>query len=475
MLSLPVFGTLRATFDYKEFYIPGEGNYLEVHLSFDGGSLQWSPVDSLSQYATVSSTIIINQGEEIVDFRKNNVSSAVQDNGVIADFIDIQRFLLTPGDYEIEITLDDALATDDDPVVLRQPITIKLGAEAPGISSITLVEAYAKAKEPNELTKSGYDLLPLISDFIPEQADRIVFYSELYNANLAFPDEEKYLVSYSIWNEFGPMEDTRKYLRRDIAQVTPLLEAIDVSSLSSGNYDLVIEMRSKENDEIASSSIRFFKASAPKSILEARGTDYVDEPGMAFDNPDSLREYVHCLVPLVGAVRQNTIKNLRRSEADIQIYRNFFESFWMDYAPEQPLETWKKYVREVWTVNDLFTTPVLKGYESDRGRIWLKYGKPKTRIKRHHETEVFPYEIWHYYKIGQFNDKRFLFYSRAVVSYDFELLHSDMPGEIQNQDWLTTIRTKNNELRATDSQENSSNPRDTYSRDEVEDLFYNPR
>ena len=147
----------------------------------------------------------------------------------------------------------------------------------------------------------------------------------------------------------------------------------------------------------------------------------------------------------------------------------------MSYAPHDPMGEWKKYVRQVWYVNAEYTTPVMPGYRTDRGRVWLQYGKPNTIVVRHNETEVFPYEIWHYYKIGRFNDKRFLFYSRAVSNYDFDLLHSDMLGETKNEDWRSVMRTKNNDLRPTDTQLNSTNQRDTYSFDELEDLFFNPR
>ena len=473
-LSISAFSSLRATFDYKQYLIPGEGTFLEVHLSFDGTSLNWATQDSLTHKASVESTILVNKGDEIVDFRKTVVSSSEQNMGVYADFIDIQRFLVPEGEYELELQLKDIHSSEAEPYVLKQPIVIDLSEAQPGIASITLVEAYAKTENPTELTKSGMDILPLISDFLPESADRLVFYTELYNADQVF-EEEKYLVTYALWNEFGSLEDTRKYLRKNTAGVTPLLEVIDLSNLSSGNYDLVVEMRTRENEEVASASIRFFKAQKPRSIFEADQSDYANQPGLAFSNPDSLREYVHCLYPIAGQIKRNTINNFRRAGADMEVYRSFFDKFWMDMAPDDPIGEWKKYIREVWYVNAEYTTPVLKGYETDRGRVWLQYGKPNTIVKRHNETEVFPYEIWHYYKIGRFNDKRFLFFSRAVVNYDFDLLHSDMPNEVQNQDWPSIIRSKNNDLRPTESQENALNPRDTYSRDEVEDLFYNPR
>ena len=55
------------------------------------------------------------------------------------------------------------------------------------------------------------------------------------------------------------------------------------------------------------------------------------------------------------------------------------------------------------------------------------------------------------------------------------LLHSDMLGEVQNNDWPVVMRTKNVEVSSSESSRNRSGARDTFSGDELEDLFYNPR
>ena len=56
-----------------------------------------------------------------------------------------------------------------------------------------------------------------------------------------------------------------------------------------------------------------------------------------------------------------------------------------------------------------------------------------------------------------------------------EILQSDMPGEIKNEDWIQQLRSRENRVKVIDSQMNRLNPRDTYSREEPEDLYYNPR
>ncbi len=465
---------IRATFDNKQFFVPGGGLLLETHISFDGATLTWAAIDSTSAKATIESTIIISKNDEVVDFRKTVVSSSAQATGSYADFIDLQRFLLDPGSYTIDVELTDVNNPSALPITMKKSVNLFFRTDIPQISSITFVEAYAKATTTSELTKSGFDILPLVSDFFPPTAKQLVFYAEAYNSDKYFTNDDKYLITYALWNEGQAVESTRKYLRKDVATVTPLLERIDLDGLPEGDYRLVIEVRTRDNEEVASQAIGFFKAGQPVSSFTDVESDYMTEPGMAFNNPDSMRMYVDCIYPIAGNIERGTITNLvKTGTTDVQ--RAYFENFWMSYAPQDPMGEWKKYIRQVWHVNAEYTTPVMPGYRTDRGRVWLQYGKPNTIVMRHNETEVFPYEIWHYYKIGRFNDKRFLFYSRAVSNYDFDLLHSDMLGETKNEDWRSVMRTKNNDLRPTDTQLNSTNQRDTYSFDELEDLFFNPR
>ncbi|HAW72491.1 MAG TPA: hypothetical protein DCX00_01570 [Flavobacteriales bacterium] len=116
------------------------------------------------------------------------------------------------------------------------------------------------------------------------------------------------------------------------------------------------------------------------------------------------------------------------------------------------------------------------GAMTDMGYVYLRYGPPNTVVKRHNGTDYYPYEIWHYHRAASFTNKRFLFFSPHMVAECFVLLHSDMLGEVQNNDWLHVLRNRENSLRVTESQVNRLNPRrDTFSGEEPEDLFFNPR
>ena len=52
------------------------------------------------------------------------------------------------------------------------------------------------------LTKNGYDLVPYTSDFFPENVSEISFYAEVYNTKEILGENEKFLISYSMFMYF---------------------------------------------------------------------------------------------------------------------------------------------------------------------------------------------------------------------------------------------------------------------------------
>ncbi|MBI1267741.1 MAG: GWxTD domain-containing protein [Cryomorphaceae bacterium] len=475
--SLPILvsASLKATFDLKHFLVPGENPYIETHLLIDGGTSVYAQLDSIWYQSTIATTVIIHKDGKVVDFRKININSPRIHNDEIADIIDIQRFLLEPGEYYLELELIDINNTDEEPLVLFQEFTLELNNATAGVSDITFLSGYSKSTNPTDLTKSGYDLLPYISDHFPEEANKLVFYAEVYNTDVLFDATSQYLLTYYIESDAGIATNTQRFLRETPKTVRPLLESIDISNLKSGAYVLKIEIRNRENELMAENGIMFFRTSQQSDEPAKMSASTAFSPHfMDFGNPDSINDYLLCLYPIASGIEFQTIEKLV-ANGDMTTKQNYFYHFWENQNIAEPMPAWQRYAIEVQYVKRKYSSPVLPGYLTDRGRVFLKYGKPNTIVIRHNEVDVYPFEIWHYYKIGKFNNKRFLFYSRSVSTIDFELLHSDMYGELQNEDWQYIMRAKNNDLRPTDSGVNRSNPQDTFSGDELEDLFYNPR
>jgi hypothetical protein len=120
-------------------------------------------------------------------------------------------------------------------------------------------------------------------------------------------------------------------------------------------------------------------------------------------------------------------------------------------------------------VNEAFSTTINKGYLTERGRVFLRYGAPNSISQRHNEPSAYPYEIWYYYKLNAQTKVKFVFYSDDIVTNDFRLLHADLRGEIQNRQWEMILFSRNNTYKG---DQNDMNPNyGSWSRD----LYNNPR
>jgi GWxTD domain-containing protein len=142
---------------------------------------------------------------------------------------------------------------------------------------------------------------------------------------------------------------------------------------------------------------------------------------------------------------RNAIKS-----GDERALKQYFLNFWSKRDAANPEAKWLAYKKEVDFVNRVFGTNIKKGYITDRGRVYLQYGKPSQRLNFDREPSMYPYEIWQYYTINngpntvQRNNRRFVFYNPDLVTNDYFLMHSDAIGEVRDDNWQTRLQKRNN-------------------------------
>jgi GWxTD domain-containing protein len=123
--------------------------------------------------------------------------------------------------------------------------------------------------------------------------------------------------------------------------------------------------------------------------------------------------------------------------------RKHIQAFWKYTAKNSPYESWIKYKNQIYLVERSFGNNFQEGFETDRGRVYLKYGSPSSINARETSPTEYPYEIWIYDKIGAFSNKRFVFYNPDLVNNAYRLLHSDMLGELKNPSWQQILVKRN--------------------------------
>ena len=438
---------VQSFFSYTTYLVPGKTPFVENALAFDCSSVVYKQFEPGKYKATVEIQTIFKQGEKVCNYSKIALDSpVVTDTAKISGaFLDQQRFSLENGEYTLEISVMDLNNSSKTPYKAEQTIVVNMPADHPVVSDILLVDTYNKAKTPSEFTKNGYDLIPRVYAYYLRNNNTLTFYAEAYNSDKYFKDGGQYMVNYYIesYESSKKMKNFNFVKRVDVNPVNVLLNSIDISSLPTGNYYLVVEMRDRTNQLMASNST-FFQRYNPGVEVEVEDLSSVAVQNSfvaEITNIDTLREYIRCLNPRCSEMERDYSNNLVRTN-DIKTMQQFFLNFWSTRAPLNPKGAWKEYYAQVKRVNASFSTRTKKGYMSDRGYVYLKYGTPDKINEEPYEPGAFPYEIWHYYEVANQRNKHFVFMSRDMVTNDYTLIHSDVVGEVSNYRWQLEIYSR---------------------------------
>ncbi len=449
MLGVTVYAqqkkSLNAYISYAVFNTPGENStpYVETYITFDKGSLVYVKNESGQYTATINVTIMFKQWESVQNFGKYSLSSPMvaDTTGIGGFFMDMQRYSLDNGTYNLEVILEDANNKSDKPFKAIDQLLIDF-PETFCMSSIIGLESFSKVDKEGSMTKNGYDLIPMIMPFYPETMNKLTFYAEIYNAKKQLGENEKYLLNtYICAFENNTKLNNYYFTKRMTAKdIDVIINSMDITNLPSGNYYLVIEARDR-NNEVIGLNRYFFQRSNPyyqidNTMLASINTDEVFS-GQIKDI-DTIREYIRTLSPISTLVEKDYAEELIKTD-DIKTMQQYFYTFWSSRNRVNPRQAWLDYYAQVQRVNASFKTINGKGYASDRGVVFLKYGAPDRIVQSYNEPGAYPYEIWHYYTLGNQRNKKFVFMTLDIVTNDFKLIHSDAVGELSNFRWTNEI------------------------------------
>ena len=447
---LPFFSEARnlwAFMTYGTFNSP-EGAYVETYLSVAGNSVKYLKKENGKYQATVNILMTFKVNDEIKTFRKYELNSPELDDtlNINYEFIDEQRFQLDNGTYDFSMELSDK-NTPLKATPYTQQVVVDFPPDKPAFSSIQLIKSYTKSETQKSITKSGYDLVPYVYNFYPGVESRIIFYSELYNMNKIIPEGEKYILNYFIesfethvkYFEFARMK------KNVVHPVEVLLSEFAIENLATGNYNLVAEARNQKNEIITSQKV-FFQRSNPNAKLtftSLTNENSANTFAEKITQLDSLKEFISCTFPISSGMERAFVKDVVKSTKSIKDLQQYFYGFWLRRDATNPEKAWLAYKEQVKIAQANCHTPVKKGYQTDRGRVFLEYGAPNVRSERPSEPTSYPYEIWQYYTLtNSQRNKKFVFYSPDMVTNDYFLLHSDAIGEFYNARWQVELQSR---------------------------------
>ncbi len=469
---------MRCYTDYRVFHLPAAINegkdqpYIEFYFDFDGASLK-SFSENQSQFIGAEILITLFKNNQIIGYKKvkalfpwNTKEDQRQNCSAL------ERIPSENGNIQIEIEMTDLGLADQKKSILKDEIQVINLNKGAFISDVVWVKASIPTKEPNAFTKGAVDILPLISDTRFSEENEMEFYAELYNTDLYFL-QDPFVVQYSIFDLKNNIIPGLSRIKRESAKsVIPVLGKLDIAQLAAGEYIFKIEIKDKSNQVVATKERRFFRKTELSD--ETSASPLIDLTFVQqFQDSLQLMEHIRSLTPIAQGNEKNIIIDVLPAY-NLKQLQGYMYQFWYKRNPISPELAWADYKKEVAACDKEFGTAIKKGWETDRGRVYLQYGKPSTRVVRNNDPDYWPFEIWHFYQTNNnLHNKRLLFYNTSLNG-DFELLHSDIPNEISNFDWKNMVRSRQMNDPNTVNRLKNNQRQDPYSGDELEQLWYNP-
>lgn len=430
---------MKTYLDTKQFYAPNVGNYIEIYMQFVSYSVVFNN-EGRGLRAKVLISVDISDSSQTVFSDRYILESPEAIDSVQDDFYEVIRVQLNPGKYSMKLNLMDVNkeASEISGVI---PIQVEDFAKDTKISDVLVAEYAYPTDEQNNFTKSGYHIIPMLSSFYATDSKNIPLYLELYGTE-AIPDST-YHFSYRIINtkDASEMAGFTKSSTLTKSKVVPVFESVNIEELSSGSYQIECRISTNSNEILAIQTYDFERSNENNSMFTMENM-MLDPAFQASIPEDSVFYFLECLIPISKPAEiRNIIETLK--EKDIKNARKHIQGYWTLTAPTNSYESWLKYKSQVVFVQKIYGNNFQEGFETDRGRVYLKYGAPSQINARESSPSEYPYEIWTYNKIGIYSNKRFVFYNPDLVNNAYRLLHSDMIGELKNPAWPQILAKRN--------------------------------
>jgi len=436
------FGKLNLVIDYATFFSPPEQAFIEFYLSINGNSMDYMLKENDKLQARVEITYLVEKGEEVVSFKKFVLNSPEYAEGdQKMEIIDSKKIAVPQGEYTFTIIARDLVSGEK--IENTQKLeAIHYPEGEINISDILLARTITPTEEESDFNKNGYEVIPNFVHYYRSNQDQLPFYFEIYNSDRVLGEGEDFLMEFSIVDQSTNTiaSNLRSFQKLKGAEVIPIMNTLNVSDLYNGKYDLVVHVKNKSNEILASQKVSLRKYSDLTSFNQASIENTFVEK---FTEKAILKEHLRSLQPISSAEEIEFTKNQLKYN-DIELMKKYFYNFWKTRNPEKPEQAWIAYQEELKITDQEFGYGGIRGYQTDRGRVYLQYGRPNSIQDVPFDGDTQPYTIWQYFKLKGLNNRRFIFYSPSNEMLGYQVLHSNVPGEINDPNWQLKLIDKNN-------------------------------
>ncbi|NBC24178.1 MAG: hypothetical protein GVX78_01005 [Bacteroidetes bacterium] len=326
------------------FEVDSQAN-LELNFQYYGNSLK---VDSFlaarepAARAAVEVTTLFKQDQKIAKYDRYKINFPIKEDQ--KEFLDIRRYRLQPGTYNLEIDFVDHYNPDSrytHTEVIQIPEIDLTKAKISGVKLLARLEPLSSEDSDTSFLHNGVIMEPLPHQFYNPRLNTLNYYLEFYRLpslgldNYVFRSEI-FSLKKGEWNE---VLTTYQKLSPSNA-IEPLAKKLDISSLPSDTYKLKVSLIDGSKKEWLSRSVVFVQSN-PQMDADMQEKLLSGEIDNFFDTlpEEDLLYSLRAVAMKLGGKGQKTVNNLVRKK-DYESMRDFLFRYWIkkiQYSQSWPI------------------------------------------------------------------------------------------------------------------------------------------
>ena len=433
-------GHLDLSLDVAQFLGADSQNYLEIYYSIPEKGAVYT-LEKEHYTCDVLMSLEIFQDEAIwtnKTWRITNTLADTANSDNSRQLVDLLRYPIEPGHaYQITLLARDTHTNSLDSIRIEYDSADLAGATM-SLSDMQLGNAITPYDSSctEAFRKRFYCIVPNPEFTFGSPNTELFYYFEAYNLQNTIP-AQKFRVFTRITDSGGePLTQVAPVIHeRDVKQnMIREIGQFAVADIPSGTYKIEYSITDSTNTILVSKTKLFLVQNPelkPLAPVFSQTMVFLDE----FDIKQLDEEFDKLFA--VTSKDDRTVYNSIKEKAG---KRNFLYQLWSSITPPEFAQVQDfriRYMQECQYTETYYSRPGKKGWRTDRGITYLRYGKPSD-IERHTVgKDTKPYEIWHYENIE--NCVLFVFVDRMGFN-QYELIHSNKRGELYDPNWQRLVQ-----------------------------------
>ncbi|MEM6767078.1 MAG: GWxTD domain-containing protein [Bacteroidota bacterium] len=462
-----------------------KNTFVAINLAVDGSSLFWKAGEGDSFQATVNLDIALflllgNDTLKSFEDNINLLSLPVEDstqNQKAALIPYVQNIEISPerspGKYLLRVIARDVNKLNGKAsMALREFEMSAPTTNSPIFSDLAFITSMGRIQEGEEEDMFSRPqgsfktyVIPFPTSGIYINQDTLKYYVEFYNANMVV--EKNFAIRSRIKQGDTFIQGYTKVEEKKRASFRNYHNSFfDISELESQTYYLIVDLLGEDNRLIRSTSKKFIVVNQRVEPEFYRYVANKDVAGIFSEYTESqLETYLQTLSPISTEQENSFIQALQKQTRDsYEMKKNYLYSFWSKRVRtgQSVAGLWRTHLAALAYTDQYFRVGNQEGWETDRGRIFLKYGIPSDTERYPSETGVIPYEIWRYDRLDAQTNVEFVFADMGQPANDYQLLHSNKYNEINNPNWKAQLLNRGRVPALQDFEEDRTTPNQRY-------------